>query len=247
MLLAGLQGDGKERGSVSDERQNPDWWLAADGKWYPPESHPSAAPLPRPNPGTLDAPIPPEPSPFQQAGHEGWLVRFADVEMGTAENNLNGRSVYVARVGGQSYSQPLTQAGWFAMWQQLRTEVSPEILARLSARVLSLKPRAVPPVSTNPVSRLTLPPLPPPAPARLTAVRLVSTVFWTAAVLALLGGAITTISVATHDHSAGYPGSIVLHDALVALAVTVFSSASFAFFACVLDLLKKILAAVIRE
>jgi hypothetical protein len=29
---------------MSDQSQGPDWWLASDGKWYPPQSH-SHAPL----------------------------------------------------------------------------------------------------------------------------------------------------------------------------------------------------------
>lgn len=34
---ASLQG-----GDVSDTQQGDDWWMATDGKWYPPSSHPSA-------------------------------------------------------------------------------------------------------------------------------------------------------------------------------------------------------------
>lgn len=29
---------------MSDTQQGPDWWLASDGKWYPPQSPPAAAP-----------------------------------------------------------------------------------------------------------------------------------------------------------------------------------------------------------
>lgn len=36
---------------MSDQSQGPGWWVASDGKWYPPESHPSAAaPLAPPPP-----------------------------------------------------------------------------------------------------------------------------------------------------------------------------------------------------
>jgi hypothetical protein len=31
---------------VSDTSQGPGWWLASDGKWYPPELHPSRRPAP---------------------------------------------------------------------------------------------------------------------------------------------------------------------------------------------------------
>jgi hypothetical protein len=37
---------------MSDAPQGPDWWLASDGKWYPPSSAPHAAmPPPPPTPG----------------------------------------------------------------------------------------------------------------------------------------------------------------------------------------------------
>jgi hypothetical protein len=41
----------KDRGgtAVSDMQQGPGWWQASDGKWYPPESHPTRqAPVPPP-------------------------------------------------------------------------------------------------------------------------------------------------------------------------------------------------------
>ncbi len=31
---------------MSDTSKGPDWWLASDGKWYPPESRPTAPPPP---------------------------------------------------------------------------------------------------------------------------------------------------------------------------------------------------------
>jgi len=34
---------------MSDQQQGPGWWLASDGRWYPPESHP-AAPIGAPSP-----------------------------------------------------------------------------------------------------------------------------------------------------------------------------------------------------
>lgn len=41
---------------MSDRQQNPDWWLASDGKWYPPESLPAYnAPPP---PGATDKTCP---------------------------------------------------------------------------------------------------------------------------------------------------------------------------------------------
>ena len=31
---------------MSDESRGPGWWMASDGKWYPPESKPNALPPP---------------------------------------------------------------------------------------------------------------------------------------------------------------------------------------------------------
>jgi hypothetical protein len=33
---------------MSDTTQGPGWWLASDGKWYPPELHPNYTPPPSP-------------------------------------------------------------------------------------------------------------------------------------------------------------------------------------------------------
>jgi hypothetical protein len=53
---------------ATDPQQGPGWWLASDGKWYPPESHPNfSAPLPPPPPR---APMPPSANPH--------YVRVAD-------------------------------------------------------------------------------------------------------------------------------------------------------------------------
>ncbi len=46
---------------MSDVSRGPGWWMASDGKWYPPESHPTFQPPPPPPPPT---PPPSPPSPF---------------------------------------------------------------------------------------------------------------------------------------------------------------------------------------
>ena len=33
---------------MADVSQGPGWWIASDGKWYPPDLHPSVAQLPPP-------------------------------------------------------------------------------------------------------------------------------------------------------------------------------------------------------
>ena len=51
---------------MSDTSQGPGWWLASDGKWYPPQNPPPAppappsSPMPTPSPSTS---VPPPPSP----------------------------------------------------------------------------------------------------------------------------------------------------------------------------------------
>ncbi len=49
---------------MSDTQQGPDWWLASDGKWYPPTSTPASTPAlpPPPNSGVPSAPY----LPYQQ-------------------------------------------------------------------------------------------------------------------------------------------------------------------------------------
>jgi hypothetical protein len=32
---------------MSDTSQGPGWWLASDGRWYPPETHPGHEPEPK--------------------------------------------------------------------------------------------------------------------------------------------------------------------------------------------------------
>lgn len=50
---------------MSDAQQGPDWWLASDGKWYPPEPAP---PVP---PTSEWAPTPPPPGPPVSSGSSG--------------------------------------------------------------------------------------------------------------------------------------------------------------------------------
>lgn len=48
---------------MSDSTQGPGWWQASDGKWYPPESHPDAAPHVPPPPAAPMIPPAHAPSP----------------------------------------------------------------------------------------------------------------------------------------------------------------------------------------
>lgn len=42
---------------MSDVQQGPGWWMASDGRWYPPESRPALPPPPPPPPVAATQPI----------------------------------------------------------------------------------------------------------------------------------------------------------------------------------------------
>jgi hypothetical protein len=50
---------GESRGSVSDTPQGAGWWMAADNRWYAPETHPNYVPPPPPPPGPPPGTPPP--------------------------------------------------------------------------------------------------------------------------------------------------------------------------------------------
>jgi uncharacterized RDD family membrane protein YckC len=66
---------------MSDISHGPGWWIAADGKWYPPEQHPdyrpppppSFAPAPPPPPQAFSAPYPTSAPPLQYAAARTWV------------------------------------------------------------------------------------------------------------------------------------------------------------------------------
>lgn len=49
---------------MSDAAQGPGWWQASDGRWYPPEQHPSYRSQPPPAPAPAPAA---KPAPLQEA------------------------------------------------------------------------------------------------------------------------------------------------------------------------------------
>jgi hypothetical protein len=68
---------------VSDVSQGPGWWQASDGKWYPPQQAPTAAPPP-PQPQAPPAygqPPTPQwtPPPAKKGGNKGCLIALAVV------------------------------------------------------------------------------------------------------------------------------------------------------------------------
>jgi hypothetical protein len=55
---------------VSMSSQGPGWWQASDGRWYPPDLHPSATPAPVPTPPPFTPPV----AAPQPTGPNGWEV-----------------------------------------------------------------------------------------------------------------------------------------------------------------------------
>lgn len=51
---------------MSDQQQGPGWWLASDGKWYPPEQAAGASGPPPTDPTAPMAPVPPGPPPTDE-------------------------------------------------------------------------------------------------------------------------------------------------------------------------------------
>ena len=65
---------------MSDTPQGPGWWQASDGKWYPPQSAPTAAPPPPPSPVYGTPPQPQwTPPPAKKGGNKGCLIALAVV------------------------------------------------------------------------------------------------------------------------------------------------------------------------
>jgi hypothetical protein len=115
---------------VSDASQGPGWWQASDGKWYPPESHPSAMTNPAPadpwaasasptDPTTPTGPTTPAgptnpttptapgvgPDPRDQAGYA--QPGSAQVPYGQAPGQASGPAPYgQAPYGQAAYGQP---------------------------------------------------------------------------------------------------------------------------------------------
>ena len=64
---------------MSDTSQGPEWWLASDGKWYPPTSHPNYVAPPVDEAAAADLapppppPPPPQPQPYPYQQHQTYV------------------------------------------------------------------------------------------------------------------------------------------------------------------------------
>lgn len=75
---------------MSDVAQGPGWWLASDGRWYPPETHPSVrAPTTPPVPGQASFPVRP-PVPFQSPPQQATARREGTSPPGAAGHRTSG-------------------------------------------------------------------------------------------------------------------------------------------------------------
>jgi hypothetical protein len=66
--------------SGADTSQGPGWWQASDGKWYPPEQKPGAAPSTPPVPSPAPSAMPPAGAvPGADGGEGGFFSRLFDM------------------------------------------------------------------------------------------------------------------------------------------------------------------------
>jgi hypothetical protein len=89
---------------VSDRSEGPGWWLASDGQWYPPETHPSfqAHGAPRPIPIATDPEAHEVPAPAEEARLVG--PQFPDLFQKAMEGSHLVDNVVVHNLGeGDSY------------------------------------------------------------------------------------------------------------------------------------------------
>ncbi len=91
---------------MSDMSQGPGWWIASDGKWYPPQEHPDRASMPDPGSG---APV----SRWRGSMHAG------DADADAAPGSVVSGSVV-------SGSGVLSQSTAAAAWRDESTEVGPQ-------------------------------------------------------------------------------------------------------------------------
>src|SRR4051812_8017205 len=73
---------------MSDIQQSPDWWLASDSKWYPPESRRAQLAPPPPTPGEPQAPkfaiAYAPPGPGLSSALTGWLMALFGLSAASA-------------------------------------------------------------------------------------------------------------------------------------------------------------------
>src|SRR5688572_30220277 len=96
--------------SVSDASQGPGWWMASDGKWYPPQ--PAAAPPPPPPP----PPIPPP---------TGWQVTGVEAQVGATSYGVGAPGPWTPPPG---YVPPPPPPGYVppaGITEIIETPVSP--------------------------------------------------------------------------------------------------------------------------
>ena len=81
---------------MSEQSQGPGWWLASDGKWYPPESVPAPPPPPLPTPLHEAQP---------QNGESGWWKRNWKWAVGLSIA-LSNAGAQMEGGGGHCWPQP---------------------------------------------------------------------------------------------------------------------------------------------
>lgn len=70
---------------MSDQSQGPGWWMASDGKWYPPAPAPPGLPVPPP------PPLPSSAAPVQDGPRYDAVVNKKSINMAVLTSQLNQR------------------------------------------------------------------------------------------------------------------------------------------------------------
>lgn len=84
--MDGTRTAGARGKAVSEVSQGPGWWLATDGKWYPPERHPNYVP---PAPPPVDTAPTAPPSSHSAAHHADELAAYRGLDVGWYRDPAN--------------------------------------------------------------------------------------------------------------------------------------------------------------
>jgi hypothetical protein len=103
---------------VSDTSQGPGWWIASDGKWYPPEAAAAAAAPPPPPSAPSAPPIPPIPPPPlippppASSAASGWQFTGADVQVGGTDVGIGAPMPHLPPPPGGAAPSAPAPGGW---------------------------------------------------------------------------------------------------------------------------------------
>jgi hypothetical protein len=117
---------------VSDVSRGPGWWLASDGKWYPPELHPAYRPPPPPlwtDARDVPPPVPPKPAAGRKRTALALSLLVGGAVCGVAGLVLFFVTGFAGLLGSTVYQAPVRavvdcRPGDYYVYQQTGTRVS---------------------------------------------------------------------------------------------------------------------------